>query len=249
MNRGNKAAMTGAFASALILGVAWLLRSPDSTAREANAEQRIAALETAIADARRQIQRVKDHDDVEILVGAYGYYLDKSLWNQLADLFADDGSIEIGTRGRYIGRERIRSFLLTAYGAAGPKPGVISNHMQLQPVIHVAPDGNTAKARIRLLLQTGKHGQSASWGGGVYENEYVKNKGVWQLKKVKTYTTFFADYVGGWAKSPRQAISEPSKVFPPDEPPGPNVESFPNVYDVPFHYDNPVTGRATPVLR
>jgi hypothetical protein len=244
-NSSKKTALVGACALAAILGGVWLLRSAESTAATTDAATRIAALESAIEAARSQIQRVQDRDDVEILVSAYGYYLDKSLWNQLADLFAEDGQIEIGTRGTYIGRERIRTFLHTVYSAAGPKENVLSNHMQLQPVIHVAPDGKTAKARIRLLFQTGRYGQAASWGGGVYENEYVNNGGVWQIKKVKTYTTFVADYVGGWHKSPRQANAAPSTTFPPDIPPGPIVESYPNVYDFPFHYANPVTGRVT----
>lgn len=252
MNNGNKlarkVAMTSACAFALIVGGAWLMRSPESIAGSAaGSAERIAALEAAIVNARHQIELVKDRDDVEILVSAYGYYLDKSLWNQLADLFADDGQIEIGTRGAYIGRERIRAMLHTVYGVAGPKPDTLSNHMQLQPVIDVAPDGRTAKARIRLLYQTGRYGKAASWGGGIYENEYVKNNGVWQIKKVKTYTTFVANYVGGWAKSPRQANAAPSETFPPDIPPGPIVESFPNIYDFPFHYANPVTGRVTEI--
>jgi hypothetical protein len=247
MNSSKKTVVMGIGTLALIVGSAWLLRSDDSTAATPDAAARIAALESAIADARNQIQRVQDRDDVEILVSAYGYYLDKSLWNQLADLFAEDGQIEIGTRGTYIGRERIRTFLHTVYSAAGPKENVLSNHMQLQPVIHVSADGKTAHARIRLLFQTGRYGQAASWGSGVYENEYVKNNDVWQIKKVKTYTTFVADYVGGWHKSPRQANAAPSTKLPPDIPPGPIVESYPNVYDFPFHYANPVTGRVTEI--
>lgn len=246
--RGREVANIGGGCTvALLLGAAWLLGSSESSARGPDAGERMAALESAIGATRREIQRIHDSDEVENLVAAYGYYLDKALWNNLADLFATDGSIEIGTRGRYVGRERIRAFLMLAYGKSGPREGVLSNHMQLQPVIDVAPDGRTAKARIRLLYQTGRYGESANWGGGVYENEYVKNDGVWQIKSVKSYTTFVADYEGGWAKNPRQLNAEPSKNFPPDVPPGPVVESFPHVYDIPFHYDNPVTHRVTPV--
>jgi hypothetical protein len=236
--------ITGVAAAVPVLASVVWFASRAATAQDAQSTaERIAALEQGIAAAKQEIQRVHDRDDVEILARAYGYYLDKSLWDPLADLFAADGAIEIGTRGTYIGRERIRKFLHTAYGAPGPKEGVISNHIQLQPVIHVADDGLSAKARIRLLFQTGRHGQGASWGGGIYENEYVKRDGIWQIKRVKTYTTFVADYEGGWTKSPKQAISPPSKEFPPDVPPGPIVESYPNVYELPFHYDNPVTGR------
>ena len=63
----------------------------------------------------------------------------------------------------------------------------------------MAPDGQTAKVRIRMLQQMGT-GARASMGASIYENEAVKEDGVWKFSKVHTMNTMSASYVGGWAK-------------------------------------------------
>jgi hypothetical protein len=194
-----------------------------------------------LAEAERTIARVKDWHELENLEDAYGYYLDKNLWNDIADLFATDGSMELAQRGVYVGRERVRGFLTHVFGPEGPQANRLGNHMQLQPVIHVSPDGKTAKIRVRLLQQLGSYGGRASWGGGVYENEAVKEDGVWKFKSEHVFNTFTADYDGGWAKAPGRGLPGPSKTYPPDRPPSMVFAMFPSVYAIPFHYKNPVT--------
>src|SRR5262249_42754603 len=49
--------------------------------------------------AERRVGRVKDYYALENLESAYGYYLDKNLFNNLADLFAADGQMELAQRG------------------------------------------------------------------------------------------------------------------------------------------------------
>jgi hypothetical protein len=48
----------------------------------------------------------------------------------------------------------------------------LGNHMQLQPVIDIAPDGSSAKIRIRMFQQM-SFGPRASVGAAVYENTAV----------------------------------------------------------------------------
>ena len=205
--------------------------------------QTVADLEAAIAATEKKIQMINDRDEIANLIRVYGYYLDKNLWNNLADLFAREGSIELAQRGAYVGQDRVREFLFTAFGKEGPRPGAVSNHMNLQPVIHVAEDGMTAKSRHRLLMQMGRNGNGGTWGGGVYENEYVKEDGVWKFKKVHAYNTFMAAYDGGWAHASSNRFPPRNEKFPPDLEPTAIFSAFPDIYDPPFHYDNPVTGR------
>jgi len=201
-------------------------------------------VEAAVAEAERQIDRVKDYHEIENLESAYGYYLDKNLWNDLATLMAQDGSMELAQRGTYKGYDRVRGFLLNVFGRGGEGPveGRLGNHLQLQPVIHVAPDGRTAKIRIRLWQQMSQ-GDRASLGAAVYENEAVKEEGVWKFRVVHTYNTFTANYKGGWVNSPGGGLPGPSATYPPDGPPTMVFAMFPKVFLVPFHYPNPVTGR------
>ncbi len=55
--------------------------------------------------------------------------------------------------------------------------------------------------------------RAAQWGGGVYENEYVKEDGVWKIAKLHYYMTYYVDYYKGWdqgglpAARPDQGLS------------------------------------------
>jgi hypothetical protein len=142
--------------------------------------------------------------------------------------------------GVYVGKDHIRKALLL-FGKAGPEPGKLNNYMQLQSVIHVAPDGRTAKARWRGMVQLGRANQPGQWGEGTYENEYVKDRGVWRISRLHFYVTGFTDYDLGWTKSAIPAQG-PSAAVPPDRPPTEIYRAFPGVYIPPFDYPHPVTG-------
>jgi acetyl esterase/lipase len=220
------------------------VRAPVAVPRAARGRQPQSELDQLVAEAERQVARAKDFHEIDNLTSAYGYYLDKNLWNDLADLFAAHGSIELAQRGAYIGRERVRAFLFNVFGREGPSENRLGNHIQYQAVIHVAPNGETAKARSRMMQQL-NFGQRASMGASLYENEFVKEDGVWKFSIDHTFNTWTAGYEGGWARNPGRTVPGPSRTFPPDTPPTFTFQMFPTVYEIPFHYPHPVTGRAT----
>lgn len=199
-----------------------------------------AADEPALAALERRTLRLEDAAAIENLIGAYGYFLDKQQWDRLVELFAADGSMEVSLRGVYVGRRSIRR-ALELFGPQGIQPGYLHNHLQLQPVIHIAADGRRAWARSRALSQLGTYQGTALWHGGIYECEFVKVAGVWKYKHDHIYTTYFADYERGWAHGAR-AAPKPSDAIPPDLPPTEQYDVFPGRYVPPFHYPHPVTG-------
>ena len=84
----------------------------------------------ALADANAEIdaltlrvQKLEGVRAVKNLQRAFGYYVDRGLWGEAADLFAEDGTIEIGLDGVYQGKGRIREYLKRLHG--GPE-GLIS---------------------------------------------------------------------------------------------------------------------------
>ena len=213
-----------------------------------------AADETPIAqrivDMKRQAdvlahatQRLSDEKRVEKLQRSFGYYLDKKMWDQVADLFADDATFELGLSGVYVGKEHIRHSL-DRFGPQGLKDGELFNHMQLQPIVDVSDDGLTAKARWRGFNQAGVYGQRAVWGEGIYENEYVKQDGVWKIRSLHYYNSFTTPYEKGWAKQVLPAARATQRGFEPDRPPSMTYEAFPKYFVPPFHFSNPVTGKA-----
>jgi hypothetical protein len=199
------------------------------------------SLDPKLAQFAKLAQSLRDHDAVENLQAAYGYYFDEMLWDEVANLFSDDATFEDGQRGVYVGRARIRK-AFDLIGPKGPQPGWLNTYMQLQPVIHVAADGRTAKARWQGMMQLAQPNTSGAYGLGVYENEYVKERGTWKISKLHFYTTALADYDLLWNKGPIP-VAGPSTVLPPDRPPSEVYRSYPGVYVPPFHYNHPVTGK------
>jgi hypothetical protein len=238
--------IVGASGVALLCG-ALLVTVGD--AQQPTPEARLAALDQELAALEREVGLLEDTKAIKRLQRAYGYYVDKKLSREIAALFADDPNTtaELGGSGVYVGRARIAEYYDRIIGGENLKPGQLFNHMILQGVVHVAPDGRTAKGRWRALIQIGEHGQSATWAEGPYENEYVKEDGVWKFSKVHWYQTFSAPYAPGWHKAP-EPMNPPLADFPPDRPPTVAYGSYPAVYTPLYHYANPVSGRCDPAV-
>ena len=202
----------------------------------------LALLESQIAALEQRKSLIEDANDIKRLQRAYGYYIDEAQWDQATDLFAEDGTIEIGLDGVYVGKARVREYLYALGGGRhGLSYGELNEHFQLMPVITVAPDGLTAKARWRALIMAGALGESAIWGEGPYENEYVKENGVWKIKTLHWYQSMVVPYEGGWQlNTDVNGGKWVSSKLPPDLPPSVDYKTWPDVYVPPFHFPNPV---------
>ncbi len=193
---------------------------------------------TASSPEALRLALLRSRDDIQNLQAAYGYYVEQGLWSKAADLFSASARYEYGQQGVYVGRKHIAAALgLLVPG--GVRPGVLNEYLVLQPVIDVAPDDRTAKARWRsdyFLTRDGK-----SWfGEGTYENTYINEHGEWKLQSLHFYPTTLFDYSLGWAQG-SVPMEGPSTQLPPDLPTTEVFQSFPQVYVVPYHYRNPVT--------
>ena len=209
----------------------------------------VEALLARIAELEHRLGLVEDREAVQRLQNNWGYLLDNRMFAELADLFAEDTpSIEIGRRGTYVGKARIHRFLEDVLGGGrwGLLKQEIINHIQLQFIITVDPDRVHAKARGRALIQGNSPpgGDTMMWAEGLYENDYVKEAGVWKLKRIWWTPNFYFN-VPGFDSAVFQT-GPVSEAFPPDRPSAPEDaglgRSFP-----PFHYAHPVTGQPLPV--
>jgi hypothetical protein len=215
-------------------------RNPTDAGSPERAANKQRPLTGPLASYEHRARLLRNHDEIENLQGIYGYYFDKSQWDEVAKLFSRNASFEDGQRGVYIGRDHIRK-ALQLFGPEGPRQGQLNNYMQLQPVIHVADDGMTAKARWRAVIQLATPNANGEWGEGTYENEYVKEDGLWKISKLHFYVTAMADYDLMWNKGSIPMPTQ-SALLPPDRPPTEIYRSLPGVYIPPFHYNHPVTG-------
>src|SRR5690606_1118532 len=137
--------------------------------------------EARLAAYRERVERLEDQDAIENLQATFGFFFDKGLWEDAADLFARDGTFEYGLSGVYVGQERIRRAMLLL-GPEGLGQGYLNNHMMLQAVITVAPDGARATGRWQGMVMLAEPGTNGIWGVGIYENTYVKERGVWKIQ-------------------------------------------------------------------
>lgn len=206
-----------------------------------------SALDSEIAELTQRVERLEGHRAVKKLQRAFGYYVDRGLWGEAADLFAGDGTIEIGLDGVYVGRERIREYLKRLHGGQeGLAYGQFNEWVTLQPSIRVSADGRSATARWRDLGMLGQYKQHAEWRDGIYRNAYAKGAdGIWRIQSLHLWVNFEAPYEKGWARLKAGEGLERSQVsldFPPDRGPSATYQPFPAVQVPPFQAPNPGTG-------
>jgi len=200
----------------------------------------LEALQSRIGALEHRKTLVADSIEIERLQAAFGYYFDKALWDDVANLFADDGTIEIALDGVYVGRARVREYLYALGGGhAGAREGRLDEHLQVMPVVTLAADGLSAKARWRGIVLEGDYGGDAHWGEGPYENDYVKENGVWKIKTLHWYQALFVPYAGGWQTNPDPTGGKRASGVTPDRPPSVDYKTWPDTYLPPFSFPNP----------
>jgi len=198
-------------------------------------------------DIVARIQRVEDTMQIDRLQKIYGYYLDNGKFQEVIDLFSDDtDSIEVGDRGVFRGKNGVRRFFWEYLGRGG-KPreaGDMAFHMQHQGVVDVAADGKSARGRWYCTMIQARPVEPdgpirSVLGHGVYENDFVKEEGIWKYKKLFFALHYRSPIAEGWAETPMIAAgqapeydAEPTAYHP-----------YPNIELVPFHWKHPVTGK------
>ena len=174
----------------------------------------------------------------------------------MVNLFAEDGDVWF-LGGIYKGKAGVRRLYIDRFQTNftqchnGPRYGWLLDHQQMQMVIDVAPDRQSAQVRGRSMMQAGLHetadGDQRAWfEGGIYENEYVRENGVWKIKALRYFPFWHGSFKDGWAKTPIDFIPMSTTTFP-DDPLGPDelIDPAPRLWPatdiVPFHYPHPVT--------
>lgn len=184
-----------------------------------------------------RIERLEDMNQIERVQRTYGYFVDTGQWTQLSELFSEDATLEIGGKGLFLGKHRVLEYMQTAFGPDGISEGRLANHMQFQPIADIAADGQSGWIRSRAYVMSG-----GGWGLPLYENEYVKEDGVWKISRLSGPFTMYTSW-DGWGEN---ALNNtwPDKFDPaPDLPPSIIYLTYPAYYIIPFHYPNPVTGK------
>ena len=165
----------------------------------------------------QNVERAESVRAVKRLQETYAQYSQFGLWTDMAALFADNAQLSYG-KDNVQGRQAIQQHFLTTFGEGthGLKPGGLHTQMVLRPLINVSADGQSAKGRWWEFSMTGQHGVKAEWAGGIFENEYVREGGVWKISRMRYNPIFAGPYATGWRN-----VDEDQKIVPyhftPDE--------------------------------
>jgi hypothetical protein len=209
------------------------------TAATAQADD-LADVQASLDTLTARIERIQDFSEVENLPRYYSYYVDKAQWRSVADLFAEDGILEIGGRGFFIGRERAFEYLVVGLGPIGPRDGIVIDHQNFQPLTTLHNDGTAEVRAIAFVMGL------TGWGHNYYENDYVKEDGVWKIKFLHGPFNMYASYKTGWIDDVIINTWPAKFAPPPDQPPSVMYLTYPSYYVEPFSYPNPVTGTPMP---
>lgn len=146
----------------------------------------------------------------------YGYYLDKCLYNEVVDMFADHPDTYVEFLGsRYRGKEGVKRLYQGRFqntfvkGRNGPVHGFLLDHIMMQDIVDVDSTGTHAWVRMRALMSAGTHdsvnethprGHVQWWEGGLYENEYLK---VSTRLLLPVCSVVFSNVLGPWTHQVR----------------------------------------------
>jgi hypothetical protein len=195
-----------------------------------------AAPAAALAD---RIARLNDEAQVQRLQNAYGFYVDRRMWDDVADLFAPGATLEAAEGPRLTGRAAIRT-QLEAIAPAGLRAGELNDHLQLDTIVTVDPGGQTAHARGVDYGMVGRNGGDAYWTVATFENDFVKKGDVWMVQAMRLYPRGRTDYYKGWAES--ALVEQP--LAPANEPSAMSRLQYPAQGFPTLSFRNPVTGKA-----
>jgi hypothetical protein len=215
-------------------------------------EAKVLALEATVKTLQSRMTLAEDVEAIKKLQRAYGYYLEHWEEENLIGLFSHspDTTIEINASGEYKGWEGVKEAFnfakhYTAFkGVTKAPPEYLHILIPVSGIVDVDADGTNAKGRwYGFFLGALRRGGilRALIGCGIWENEYVKEDGIWKIKRL-----FFNDIISspldeGWVKTPYIAN-------PPHKDQRPSVRNknfapYPSGYIFPYHYKNPGTGK------
>jgi hypothetical protein len=154
-----------------------------------------------LASLQTRVDRLNDEDRIRNLQAAYGFYADRGMWDDVVDLFAADGVVEVSGQGVWRGHAGVRHWL-GSIGPAGLTHGQLNDRVQNDVIVTISPGGDEAFARGIELGMLGEADQEKGWWEvATFHNRFVKEDGVWKIREMRRFVMMKTDIFQGWGKS------------------------------------------------
>jgi len=201
-------------------------------------------LSDTLAVLDHRIQAMNDEDKVANLQNAYGYYVDRKMWDDATDLFTSDAVVELADVGIYQGLASIRRFHERS-GPQGLRYGQMNNRLISNLLVSVSSSRPEARTRGVVFNMLGDYtAGTASLGIDVIENRFVRGAdGIWRIREMRIFPIMATDYYQGWAKS-RLVTAPETGEYAPDRPaPAADRGTLTDGVVPDFFLNHPVTGK------
>jgi hypothetical protein len=205
-------------------------------------------MEKRIKELEKQVEVLRDIEDIQRLQKSYGYYLQHWMYEEIIDLFSDSPETYLNIMiGIYTGKDGVRRYF-SSLKSLNDNPEYLHQIMQLSGIVDVAPDGKNAQGRFfgygSLAIPMG-NGAKPVAANGIYTADYVKEDGVWKILHLTWNPLYMSSPFEGWVKKERMEAASstgPGLAAKPDKPRDTDPR-YPTGYIVPFHFKHPVTGK------
>lgn len=153
----------------------------------------------SLADLAERIDALNDEDTVRNLQSALGYYIDRKMWDDVTDMFVEDGSVSNAQGDSWRGKGGVRQWLEATMGPAGLKHGQLTDRPQFDVIVDIRPGRSEAFVTgIELAMLGEADEERGSWELSRFVNRYIKQGGIWKLAEIRHQPQFSADYDIGW---------------------------------------------------
>ncbi len=178
----------------------------------------IAIAQSSLNELARDVDRAESMRAVKQLQRTYAQYSQYGLWNEMAQLFAEDATYTFDKES-VKGRTAIAAYIAAHEGGGqqGLRPGAVHTQIIDHPVVNLSVDGESASGRwYGFFLLCDSQG-NASLQGGVFENRYVREGGRWKIGAYHFFPQYAGPYETGWTNWKGQDLGILAYHFTPDE--------------------------------
>lgn len=174
--------------------------------------------QSSLAELARDVDRAESVRAVKHLQRTYAQYAQFGLWQEMGELFAREAQYVFNDEV-ISGQEAITAHLVQVegHGREGLAAGEVHTQIIDHPVVNLSVDGEKAQGRwYGFFLHSDALG-NASIMGGVFENDYVREDGLWKIAVHHFYPQYEGPYETGWHNYQGRDLSILPYHFTPDE--------------------------------
>lgn len=176
----------------------------------------LAAFENKIKGLEHELERADAVRQIQNCIGRYEGVHKAMTMHLTPEFFAltmPDVSMEVSDWGVFVGPEAVKFQFEKMMQEE--RIGCMFDHYVATPVIEVAGDGKTARAKFdspgheTQIDENG--GRKVYWTWGSYSADFIKEAdGVWRIWHLKWWRTFRSDYYKSWADDWQNVMTGPA---------------------------------------